>query len=68
MEKMRLFLKYLYKFLVQHSFKLFYGKISCEKTNSFNENIIIDVVKNESILKPDNSKYNIYKITNGRDK
>lgn len=66
MEKMRLFLKYLYKFLVQHSFKLFYGKISCEKTNSFNENIIIDVVKNESILKPDNSKYNIYKITNGR--
>lgn len=66
MEKIHSILKHLYRSLVQYCFKLFYGNISYEQTNSFNENIIINIVDSESILKPNNSNYNVYKITNGR--
>jgi capsular polysaccharide biosynthesis protein len=66
MEKIRLILKYLYKFLVQYFFKQLYGKISYEKNNFFSKDIVINTVKNENIIRYDGSKYNIYKINNGR--
>ena len=45
MEKIHSILKHLYRSLVQYCFKLFYGNISYEQTNSFNENIIINIAR-----------------------
>jgi hypothetical protein len=66
MKKISLFLKHLYKILVQYFFKTLYGRITYESFNTNNKDLVINKITNKNNLKFNNTCYHVYKITNGR--
>ena len=66
MKKISIILKYLYKSLVRYFFKLLYGKVIYEEAISNDECITINKINNDNVLKLNNKKYQVYKLTNGR--
>lgn len=59
-------LSFLYKSLVRLLFIFIYGKIIFCKNPKNEKNISIEEVKDENLKGPDNLKYLIYKVKNGR--
>jgi hypothetical protein len=66
MKKISIILKYLYKSLVRYFFKLLYGKVIYEEAISTDECITVNKINNDNVLKLNNKKYQVYKLTNGR--
>tara|TARA_B100000767_G_scaffold270004_1_gene292863 strand:+ start:2347 stop:3447 length:1101 start_codon:yes stop_codon:yes gene_type:complete len=66
MKKIRLISKYLYKTLIQHFFKLLYGRIDYKNIDFIDKGIVINKVDHKNIFKLDNTKYHVYKLNNGR--
>ena len=66
MNKIKKKLSFLYKSLIKLLFIIIYGKITFCKNPEKEKKISIEEVKDENLKGPDNIKYLIYKIKNGR--
>ena len=66
MIKIKKKLSFLYKNLIRFLFIIVYGKIIFCKNLKDEKDISIEEVKDENLKDPDNLKYSIYKIKNGR--
>ena len=66
MNKIKKKLSFLYKSLIKLLFIIIYGKITFCKNPENEKKISIEEVKDENLKGPDNIKYLIYKIKNGR--
>ena len=66
MNRIKKKLSFLYKTLIKLLFIIIYGKIIFCKNPEKDKNIFIEEVKDENLKSPDNLKYYIYKIKNGR--
>ena len=66
MNKIKKKLSFLYKSLVKLLFIIIYGKIIFCKYPENEKDILIEEAKDENLKSPDNFKYLIYKIKNGR--
>ena len=66
MNKIKKKLSFLYKSFIKFLFITIYGKITVCNYPEKKKNISIETVKDESLKGPDNLKYLIYKIKNGR--
>ena len=66
MNKIKIKLSFLYKSLIRLIFTIVYGKIFFCKSPENEKDISIKEVKDENLKDPDNLKYSIYKIKNGR--
>ena len=66
MDKIKKKLSFIYKNLIRLLFIIIYGKIIFCKSPENEKNISIEEVKDERLRGPDNLKYSIYGIKNGR--
>ena len=66
MNKIKKKLSFLYKSLIKLLFIIVYGKIIFCKNPENEKDISIEEVKDENLRDPNNLKYLIYKIKNGR--
>ena len=66
MNKIKKKLSFLYKSLIKLLFIIIYGKITFCKNPENEKKISIEEVKDENLKGPDNIKYLIYRIKNGR--
>ena len=66
MKKVKKKLSFLYKSLIRLLFIIIYGKIIFCKNPENEKDISIEEVKDEKLKDPDNHKYLVYKIKNGR--
>ena len=66
MNKIKIKLSFLYKSLIRLIFTIVYGKIFFCNSPENEKDISIKEVKDENLKDPDNLKYSIYKIKNGR--
>ena len=66
MNKIKKKLSFLYKSLIKLLFIIIYGKIIFCKNPGNEKDISIEEVKDENLRDPNNLKYLIYKIKNGR--
>ena len=66
MNRIKKKLSFLYKTLIKLLFIIIYGKIIFCKNPEKDKNIFIEEVKDENLKSPDDLKYYIYKIKNGR--
>ena len=66
MKKIKKKLSFLYKSLIRSFFIILYGKIIFCKNPENEKDISIEEVKDENLKDPNNNKYLIYKIKNGR--
>ena len=66
MYKIKKKFSFLYKSLIKFLFLFIYGRIIFCKYPEKDKNISIEKVKDENLKNPDNLKYLIYKIKNGR--
>ena len=66
MKKIKKKLSFLYKNLIKLLFISIYGKIIFCEYPEKEKNILIEEVKDENLKDPDNLKYSIFKIKNGR--
>ena len=66
MKKIKKKNNFLYKSLIRSFFIILYGKIIFCKNPENEKDISIEEVKDENLKDPDNLKYSIYKIKNGR--
>ena len=66
MNKIKIKLSFLYKSLIRLIFRIVYGKIFFCNSPENEKDISIREVKDENLKDPDNLKYSIYKIKNGR--
>ena len=66
MKRIKKKLSFLYKSLIKLLFIIIYGKLIFCKDPRKDKNISIEEVKDENLRGPDNLKYLIYKIKNGR--
>ena len=66
MNKIKKKLSFLYKSLIKLLFIIIYGKITFCKNPEKEKKISIEEVKDENLKGPDNIKYLIYRIKNGR--
>ena len=66
MNKIKKKLSFLYKCLVRLIFTIVYGKIFFCNSPENEKDILIEDVRDENLKDPDNLKYSIYKIKNGR--
>ena len=66
MNKIKIKLSFLYKSLIRLIFRIVYGKIFFCNSPENEKDISIKEVKDENLKDPDNLKYSIYKIKNGR--
>ena len=66
MNRIKKKLSFLYKSLIKLLFIIIYGKIIFCKNPEKDKNILIEEVKDENLKSPDNLRYYIYKIKNGR--
>ena len=66
MNKIKKKLSFLYKSLIRLLFITVYGKIIFCKNPENEKDIFIEEVKDKNLKGPDNLKYSIYKINNGK--
>ena len=66
MNKIKKKLSFLYKSLIKLLFIIIYGKITFCKNPENEKKISIEEVKDENLKGPDNIRYLIYRIKNGR--
>ena len=59
-------LSFIYKYLVRALFNIIYGKIIFTQNPDYEKEITIEEVKDEFLRAPDNQKYLVFKIKNGR--